>query len=45
MHGDLAARNILVAENYVVKITDFGLSKMMYYNQGNYQITLPPPAW
>ena len=34
MHGDLAARNILVAENYVAKISDFGLSKMMYYNQG-----------
>ena len=34
MHGDLAARNVLVAENYVAKITDFGLSKMMYYNEG-----------
>ena len=35
MHGDLAARNILVGENYVAKISDFGLSKMMYYNEGN----------
>merc|ERR1719410_49497 len=34
MHGDLAARNILVGENYVAKISDFGLSKMMYYNEG-----------
>ena len=34
MHGDLAARNVLVGEHYVAKISDFGLSKMMYYNQG-----------
>ena len=37
MHGDLAARNILIAgehPHYVAKISDFGLSKMMYYNQG-----------
>ena len=34
MHGDLAARNVLVGHNYVAKISDFGLSKMMYYNQG-----------
>lgn len=30
MHGDLAARNILLAENNVVKICDFGLAKTMY---------------
>jgi serine/threonine protein kinase len=34
MHGDLAARNILISnldsENYVAKITDFGLSKAFY---------------
>ena len=34
MHGDLAARNVLIGENYVAKISDFGLSKMMYYNTG-----------
>ena len=34
MHGDLAARNILITnldrENYLAKITDFGLSKAFY---------------
>eukprot|EP00092_Neocalanus_flemingeri_P022472 GFUD01024372.1.p1 GENE.GFUD01024372.1~~GFUD01024372.1.p1 ORF type:complete len:834 (+),score=161.88 GFUD01024372.1:431-2932(+) len=47
MHGDLAARNILVGENFVAKISDFGLSKMMYYNQ-DYKKTqrrLIPWAW
>jgi len=47
MHGDLAARNILVGESYVAKISDFGLSKAMYYNQG-YKKTarkLIPWAW
>ncbi|XP_066591720.1 vascular endothelial growth factor receptor 1 isoform X2 [Prorops nasuta] len=30
LHGDLAARNILLSENNVVKICDFGLAKTMY---------------
>ncbi|XP_008191844.1 vascular endothelial growth factor receptor 1 isoform X1 [Tribolium castaneum] len=30
LHGDLAARNILLADNNVVKICDFGLAKSMY---------------
>ncbi|XP_044736869.1 vascular endothelial growth factor receptor kdr-like [Chrysoperla carnea] len=30
LHGDLAARNVLVAENNVVKICDFGLAKSIY---------------
>jgi FMS-like tyrosine kinase 1 len=30
LHGDLAARNVLLSEDNVVKISDFGLSKSMY---------------
>ncbi|CAG7820834.1 unnamed protein product, partial [Allacma fusca] len=30
LHGDLATRNVLVFEKYVVKITDFGLSRNLY---------------
>ena len=31
-HGDLAARNVLLTDNYDVKISDFGLSKRTYRN-------------
>ncbi|XP_030755261.1 vascular endothelial growth factor receptor 1 isoform X3 [Sitophilus oryzae] len=36
MHGDLAARNILLADNNIVKICDFGLAKTMY-KDNNYK--------
>jgi FMS-like tyrosine kinase 1 len=29
MHGDLAARNVLLADDNVVKISDFGVAKSM----------------
>ncbi|CAG7722115.1 unnamed protein product, partial [Allacma fusca] len=38
IHGDLAARNVLVFDNNVVKITDFGLSRKLY-NCVNYTKT------
>lgn len=30
IHGDLAARNVLLCEGNVVKICDFGLAKALY---------------
>ena len=29
-HGDLAARNVLLTETLVAKISDFGLSRRLY---------------
>ncbi|XP_014217456.2 vascular endothelial growth factor receptor kdr-like [Copidosoma floridanum] len=36
LHCDLAARNILLAENNIIKICDFGLAKTLYKDQ-NYK--------
>ncbi|CAH1160263.1 unnamed protein product [Phaedon cochleariae] len=36
LHGDLAARNILLSDDNIVKICDFGLAKTMYKND-NYK--------
>ncbi|XP_064080489.1 vascular endothelial growth factor receptor kdr-like isoform X2 [Macrobrachium nipponense] len=41
VHGDLAARNILLDENYVVKISDFGFAKDV--NHGNYKKSSKSP--
>jgi FMS-like tyrosine kinase 1 len=35
LHGDLAARNVLLAKDKIVKICDFGLSRSLQ-NSSNY---------
>ncbi|XP_042882555.1 mast/stem cell growth factor receptor-related protein Kit-like [Penaeus japonicus] len=42
LHGDLAARNILLCEKNVVKISDFGLAKDIYKNE-NYMKSKSAP--
>nr|WOX59908.1 receptor tyrosine kinase PVR1A1 [Carcinus maenas] len=43
LHGDLAARNVLLDENNVVKISDFGLAKDIYKNN-NYKKSSSGPV-
>ena len=33
-HGDLAARNILLTDHLIAKISDFGLSRRLYHEVG-----------
>ena len=37
MHGDLAARNILIGGDFIAKIADFGLSKTFYNKNYKYK--------
>ena len=41
VHRDLAARNILVASESLVKIADFGLTKIIPYDKEYYCVTQP----
>ncbi|KAM7012052.1 tyrosine-protein kinase JAK2 [Tautogolabrus adspersus] len=41
VHRDLAARNILVASESLVKIADFGLSKIIPFDKEYYRVTQP----
>ncbi|XP_068237218.1 vascular endothelial growth factor receptor 1-like [Palaemon carinicauda] len=48
VHGDLAARNILLDERYIVKISDFGFSKDVYhknYMKSGQSLCLMPVKW
>jgi len=42
MHGDLAARNVLLSDSLNAKIGDFGLSKSLYYDNARYKKTRRP---
>ena len=33
MHGDLAARNVLIGENLITKVADFGLARVIVDNE------------
>ena len=56
-HGDLAARNVLLTDNLVAKISDFGLARRLYEdvtepqpvikprNENNLQPVVLPMKW
>jgi len=37
LHGDLAARNVLLADDNVVKVADFGLARKLCNDSNNYK--------
>ena len=37
IHGDLAARNVLLADDNIVKICDFGLARRMFGEDQHYK--------
>ncbi|XP_062411803.1 tyrosine-protein kinase JAK2 isoform X2 [Sardina pilchardus] len=41
IHRDLAARNVLVASDILVKIADFGLTKIIPYDKEYYKVSQP----
>ncbi|XP_068247651.1 LOW QUALITY PROTEIN: vascular endothelial growth factor receptor kdr-like [Palaemon carinicauda] len=45
LHGDLAARNILLTEDNIVKISDFGLAKDIYKNDNYRKKSKTPVPW
>ncbi|CAG7728623.1 unnamed protein product [Allacma fusca] len=45
IHGDLATRNVLVFENHVVKITDFGFSRKLYTRSNYTKKSKVPLPW
>jgi len=45
MHGDLAARNVLVADDDTIRLTDFGLSRRLYEYTSYVKASQEPLPW
>jgi serine/threonine protein kinase len=44
IHGDLAGRNILITEDYIAKVSDFGLAKQLFeYSTYVQKVNVPLP--